>query len=194
LTNSQDICLRIKSPGVNFYRIANEDGLYADWKPFVPSDSLDSSIVPWTLSPGNGTKTISIQLQTNNMVGFPVTKTVIFQAISPVFNIQLFLDSELSISLPTKNGVPVTGKGNVYIKLTSEVPLKQLPSFDVVSGGKVISNQIMELLDDTVEIDSVVGVSEFKSSFIVLREDGLFNIDGPARIVPHGIDINGNKF
>lgn len=194
LTNSQDICLKIKAQGVSFYRIANEDGTYSTWRPFIPTDSLDTSIVPWTLSSGNGTKNISIQLQTNNMVGFPVTKTVIFQAISPIFNIQLFLDSDLSIPLPTKNGIPVATRGNVYVKMTVEVPLRQIPSFDVVSGGKVISNQTMEVLDDSVEFDSVVGVSEFKSSFMVLREDGLFNIDGPARIVPHGIDINGNKF
>jgi hypothetical protein len=186
LTNSQDICLRIKAQGVTFYRIANEDGVYSEWKSFIPNNSLDTSIVPWILSSGNGTKNLSIQLQTNNMIGFPETKTIILQTVTPAFNIQFFLDEALTLIMPVKNGIPVLSKGDAFIRILTGVPLKEIPTFDIISQGKIVSSQTMELLDSEETLDPLIGASEFKGSFVVLKEDGLFNIDGPARIVPHG--------
>jgi hypothetical protein len=205
-TDNQNVCLKIKSPGATYYRIANESGSFSDWTPFVQVGSLDTTIVPWVLSPGNGTKTITVQTQTDTAIGFPTTVSVIYHVQAPAFTLGLFSDVSLLTPLPDMNGIPIATAMDVYVALSTNVPLSDFPTFDVVSKGRAVRNQRMSLVSAATSGTSGssgasgvsgfpgIGASAFKGSFRVNKNDGLFYLDGPARIIPHGVDIYGNEF
>ena len=152
--STQQVCIQVTAPNATFFRIANESGAFTNWTPFQPSATLDTMTIPWTLSCGNGSKTVCVQVQDAANVGYASCQNVSLQATLPSFAISFFLDGSLTAPLPTFNGRPVAAAGDVYVKLTSSVPLVAPPTFDVVSGSReTISNQ------QTVPIGSFSGAS-----------------------------------
>lgn len=219
VTNVPEVCLKITSPGATFYRAANENGDFSQWTQFSPNVDLDTMVVPWTLSCGNGVKQVCVQIQDPTSVGFPVCQNVTLQSAPPTFKIEFFADKKLSIALPTFQGHPVTSEGDVFVKLTSSAPMIRPPTFDVVSKGThLIFNQQTEPFGSS----GVSGFSGTKGSFVgtdvaassgssgtafsafaasvfigrfhVHRDDGLFHVDGQARLIPHGTTLGGQSF
>ena len=206
-TNSPDISLVITAPGATFWRAANEDGVPSEWEPFRGDIDLDTMVVPWRLSCASGTKRVCVQVQDSQFVSYPTCKNVTLTAPPPTFTIELFSDSEMLNSLPLFNVWPAAKAGTVYVKLTSNQLLLENPTFDVVSRGlHIVSNQQTSPMADASEAVTVTSASggtttnysaghrTFKGDFDVYREDGLFHIDGLARLVPHGKDPCGNPF
>lgn len=220
-TNIPEISLRINSPGATFYRVSEDGGEFSEWMPFKPSLDLDTLIANWTLGPGIGRKRICVQVQDAITVGFPVCKDIILRSGLPEFKIGLFKDRTMSSPLSMFGRYPVAPQGDIYIKITSSVPLVAPPTFDVISRGiRIAFNQQTMVLaapgvsgfsgfsgsegpqDPRSAIVKVDGLSTFSAAagtdfvgrFTVHRDDGFFHIDGPARIIPHGKDIRGQSF
>lgn len=218
-TNVPEVCLRITSPGATFFRAANENGAYSKWENFKPSVTLDTMVVPWTLSCGNGKKSVCVQIQDANSVGFPICKDVVLQSPLPAFKIDFFKDDGLTIPLPIFGSTPVAPEGDVYVRLTSSSPLVSSPTFDVVSRGtRLIFNQATLPVNATSGASGFSGTGSFagnvvsgtdnlpgaefsafagnvfKGRFRVKRDDGFFYVDGLARLIPHGKDFRGRSF
>lgn len=222
-TNAPEVCLQITSPGATFFRVANEDGNWCGWKPvckedgwqpFKANDDLETMLVPWSLTCGNGKKKVCVQIQNQNMVSFPICREVILAMPAPAFTVEMFLDADMSFRLPTFNGMPVAKAGDVYVKITASEPMIRPPSFDVLHQGlyQTFNQKTMAIsgYSGTAGIGSFIGNdvrddlehsgfsassnTVFKSKFRVRCEDGTFYVDGLARIVPHGNDVCGNVF
>lgn len=222
--STQQVCLRVTAPNATFVRVANESGAFTNWTPFQPNADLDTMVIPWTLSCGNGSKTVCVQVQDAANVGYASCQNISLQATLPSFAISFFQDGTLATPLPTFNGRPVAAAGDVFVTLTSSVPLTAPPTFDIMSGSReTISNQ------QTVPLSSFVfsGASGFSGSsgasgasrasamsgasgfsgtsyaaantqfvgkFTVSKSDGFFHVDGLARLIPHGTATNGESF
>ncbi len=212
-TNIPQVGLQITSPGATFYRISNEGQPYSEWTTFKPTTGLDTSIIPWDLGSGSGKKKICIQVQDATTVGFPICKEIVLQASLPSFKVEFFKDKEFMIPLETFNNKPVSPSGDIYVRLTSSTPLIRPPTFDIISKGtRMIFNQETRLVSGfsgfsggigpAVIGDIVAGTTAFSAfggttfegRFTVHRDDGLYYLDGPARLIPHGKDIRGQVF
>lgn len=198
-TKVSDICLLVKAPGATFFRIANEDGVYGGWTTFVPSTNLDSMIIPWTLSCGNGVKQVCVQVQNSQSVSFPSCIQIDLSAPLPAFSVEFFSDEALTTPLASFNGKPVVPEGDVFIKITSCSALTVAPTFDVITRGQhLIKNQSTSPISASgasgFSGTSGVSANGYTARFHVFRDDGLFHRDGQARIVVHGRDSRGNSF
>jgi hypothetical protein len=207
-TNSPNVALQITAPGATFWRGANEDGQFSAWDAFRASIDLDTTIVPWQLSCKSGSKRLCIQVQDSQFVSYPICQTITLTAPPPTFTIELFSDAEMLDALPLFKNWPAAMAGAVHVRLTSSQLLLEPPTFDVVSRGlHIVRNQATEAIADASEAVTVTsatggtagtsyatGNRTFKGEFDVYREDGLFHIDGLARLVPHGKDACGNPF
>ena len=207
-SDTGDVCLKITAaPGTTYFRVANESGSFTNWTPFTPTASLDTMVIPWTLSSGNGNKTVCVQVQDATDVGFPVCVSLSLQALLPTFAIAFFLDGTLSATLPTFNGRPVAAAGDVFVTLTASTPLPSPPTFDIVSGSReTISNQQTVPLSQfsgtsgfsgssgTSGFSGASGATQFVGKFTVPKSDGFFHVDGLARLVPHGVTASGQEF
>lgn len=219
LTNAPEVCLFIRAPGATFWRGANEDGQFTDWYQFRPNYDLETMVVPWTLICTGGQKQVCVQVQDADMVGFPICRNVTLALQPPSFKVEFFEDEDLKSPLPTYKGTPVASSGDVFVKMTSEVPQILTPTFSVISRGQhLVFNQETEVLAvsgfsgaNSAGIGSFVGTTfnvpreddvspvarafsaaigrEFKSRFYVKRHDGLLHVDGLARLIPQGKDI-----
>lgn len=229
VTNVPNVCLNITSPGATFYRVQNDGGDFSSWTPFVAGNTLDSTQVPWVLGPGSGSKTVCVQVQDATTVGFPVCQTITLLSSPPTFQIEFFKDIGLTNPLPQLHDHPVATSGDIYVRLTSSVPLVKTPTFDVINKGTRIiigqptialsgasgfsgsasgfsgssgfsGNAIQPFIgQDATTSLGVTGFSAlagnvFIGRFQVFRDDGLFHIDGNARLIPHGKDARGQNF
>ena len=222
ITNTPNIGLSIDSPGATFVRVSQDGGSYSDWLPFKPGPTLDGMILPWKLIGGSGEKTICVQVQDATTIGFPVCKSVFLRGGLPVFKVDFFKDFNLTLPFDSFHGRPAIPDGDVFVKLTSSIPLVAPPTFDVIGRGtRLILNQSTLPIQSsgvsgfsgtsssgtssgTSGFSGVSGTSgilfsafvgsEFKARFHVFRDDAFYYVDGPARLIPHGKDINGNVF
>lgn len=218
-TNSPEIYLSINAPNATFWRASNEDGQYSAWQEFRPNFDLETMLVPWTLNCVSGKKQVCVQVQDAEMVGFPICHDIDLALQPPDFQVEFFEDKDLTIPLArTPLDRPAARRGDVYIKLSTEVPQILPPTFEVVSRGqRLILNQETEPLDagasDTVGIGSFVGgtvdISQednvspaalafsaaagrtFRGRFSLKCHDGLLNVDGPARVIVKPMDVCG---
>jgi hypothetical protein len=209
-TNVPEVCVSIKSPGATFYRISNEDSAFSDWIPFKPKAELDTIVIPWVLSCGNGRKQVCVQVQDAQFIGFPVCYEVSVQAPLPTFKIEFFSDPDLTKPLASYGNKPVAPEGDVYVKITSCAALVRPPTFDVVSRGiHMVRNQETVAMMGTSGFSSGIGSflgtntgsafsalagNTYKGRFHVFKDDGLFHKDGHARVIVHGKDARGNSF
>ena len=209
-TNVNQIGIQVTSPSATFVRISNDDGEYSDWMPFQPQNSLDTMVIPWELSAGSGIKKVCIQVQDATTVGFPICKDIVLQGSMTGFKIEFFRDQDLTTIFDSFNNMPAIPEGDVFVRLTSSAPLIQPPTFDVVNRGlRIISNQETTLVtgfSSAAGLGAVIADSSqsasfsafagtvFKARFHVHRDDGLYHLDGHARLIPHGKDIQGNVF
>lgn len=221
LTNSPEVCLMIRAPGATFWRAANEDGQFTDWQQFRPNLDLETTVVPWTLTCVGGQKRICVQVQDADMVGFPVCREVTLAIKPPQFRVEFFQDEDMTAPLPTFMGRPVAREGDVFVRMTADVPQLSEPTYDVINRGQhLIFNQETEVAEasgfsgassagigsfvgTTIDLDSAENASPvskafsaavgrvFKSRFNVKKDDGLLHLDGLARLVPTGQDICG---
>lgn len=195
VTTSPDIHVLIRAPGATFYRIANEDGQYSEWKPFSATVDLDTMIVPWTLTSTNGLKTVAVQVQDAQFIYFPVLKQIILSMPLPNFRIEFFHDEGLTSPLSAFHGKPVAPEGDVFVKATSDATLAAPPTFDIISRGiRLIRNQSMTAIESASDSGETTETNAYKGRFHVNRDDGLFHRDGQARIIVHGTDSRGNSF
>jgi hypothetical protein len=207
--NVPQTSLKIHAPGATFIRAANEDGQFSEWQAFTPNVDLDTMVVPWNLTCNNGQKQVCVQIQDQTSVSFPICNNVTLGVPVPSFTIELFRDEGMTVPLPTFQGRPVAAEGEIFVKLTTSEQIVSPPVFDVISRGlRIIANQETTPLDGSGAsgasgfsgLGSFVGAAEgsgtagrgfsgesgrvFIGKFNVRHEDGLFYIDGPARIVP----------
>lgn len=213
-TNIPQVGVQITSPGATFYRISENGMPFSAWQPFQPGTDLDTIVAQWVLSAGAGLKKLCVQVQDSTTVGFPVCKSVTLQSSLPQFRIGFYQDIGLTVPLNSFQNHPVAPEGNIYIKISSTVPLVEAPTFDVVSRGvrlvfnqqtasisgfSASINQLKTIVGNVVSQNGVSGFSaiagtDFIGRFHVDRDDGFFHIDGPARVIPHGTDIRGQSF
>ena len=135
LTNVPEVCLRINAPGATFWRARNEEGPFSGWEPFRPTYDLDTTIVPWKLSCGNGAKQVCIQIQDAAVVGFPVCQQVALAMSETNFQVRFFSDSGMTSELPTYKDWPITAGGDVFIRMEAPEPQVIPPTFDVITRG-----------------------------------------------------------
>jgi len=218
-TNVPDVCLRITAPGTMFWRAYNEDGILSPWQAFKPGPDLETMIVPWSLTCGNGLKTVCVQVQDEFNVSYPICDNVVLVAPESRFKIDFFKDEALTEPLPKYKSWPITTAGDVYIRITTDEPQVHPPTFDVITrGSHSVFNQEMIAVGESE--DKAIGVNEtdteagaiveqqgvtgfeadayrsFKGRFHVYRDDGVFHADGLSRVVVHGgnpCDANKNK-
>jgi hypothetical protein len=192
ITTDQTIGLSIYAPGATFYRLAGDDLVWSEWKPFVPAYDLDTMFVKYTLSNGNGLKNIYVQVQDALTIGFPVKVSIILQGRTPLFEIELFRDEALTDPVGSFKGHSVIAAGETFLKITPSVPLGESPFFEVISRG-------VHLTRNQQTVAGVVGSGMedpeyYIGRFVAKRHDGFYNVDGPARIIVHGKDKFGQTF
>jgi hypothetical protein len=187
IVGTPNVCLRITCQGATYFRAANETGPFTSWTAFQPNQDLNTMVVPWTLSPGNGQKQVCIQTQDPSIVGYAACQTLVLQALPASFKIAFFQDIGLTQPLPTFSGYSVATSGDMYVSLISSVPLAYSPTFDVVGqGANAAFGQ---------EAQPVNGSStNFVGRITIKQDDGIFNKDGLARIIPHGETASGEAF
>ena len=198
LTTTPEVCLKIRAPGATFWRAANAREPFSDWQAFRPNQDLDTMIVPWKLTCGNGTKEVCVQVQNQDSVGFPLCKTISLVSPQIDFDVQLYEDEELTVPLPFYQNRPAIKAGDVWLKITSPQPVLLPPVFDVVHQGyRIITNQKTEAISGfsgTAGIGSFIGqnfngtfssvsLQQFKGRFTIHKEDGYNYKDGLARVV-----------
>ena len=99
-TNTENVCLKIKASNATFWRAVNASGQYSDWASFKPSIDLDTTIVPWSLSCGNGTKEVCVQVQDQDVVAFPICQSIVLAKPPDSFKVELFSDEAMTKPLP----------------------------------------------------------------------------------------------
>jgi len=200
-TNTENVCLKIKGTNATFWRAVNENGQYSEWSTFKASVDLDTTIVPWTLSCGNGTKEVSIQIQDQDVVAFPISRTIVLAKPPDSYKVDLYSDKELTIPIPKCMDRQAARGGNVYVKITTPKKILALPTFDVIQRGLAsafnqetepveVVNGVYTSIDPRVTTSevkdgnlTVQGYQLFRGMFTVRRQDDLYNIDGLARII-----------
>lgn len=203
-TNTENVCLKIKASNATFWRAVNASGQYSDWASFKPSIDLDTTIVPWSLSCGNGTKEVCVQVQDQDVVAFPICQSIVLAKPPDSFKVELFSDEAMTQPLPDCAGRQAASEGKTYVKITTPIRTLTIPTFDVVQRGLAsVYNQEtepIEMNDDgtftvidpkkvasTVENGTltVVGYKTFRGMFTIKRQDELYHMDGLSRIIVH---------
>ena len=157
-------------------------GGWSPWQQFRPATDLDTTLVPVTLPPGNGKKRIYVQIQDSTTLSYPIWAEIVLQGSEARFRIELFKDEAMTASLPTFNGHPVASTGNIFVRLTSSEILPSAPTFDVVGRGEHLVRNRPTIAASG--FSGTAGSSIFSGRFEVERDDGVFNVDGPAKVVP----------
>jgi hypothetical protein len=194
LTNTEDVCLRINAPNATFWRASNEDGEQGEWNDFQATVDLDTTLVPWKLSCGNGAKQVCVQVQDQELVSFPVCKPVALVRPPDKYEVQLFSDIDMTELLPSFGPYQVAKEGEVYVKLVAPEKMPVPPGFNVIHKGLAgVFNQDTQAVEIASEDPSSTGVLEegsdvFKGRFLVGKEDCLYHRDGLARLTINSRD------
>jgi len=207
-TNTENVCLKIRATNATFWRAANADGQYSEWSPFKPNVDLETTVVPWTLSCGNGMKEVCVQVQDQDTVAFPICHTIVLAKPPDNYKVELFSDEEMLNPLPECGEYPAATEGKVYVKITAPNKILSLPKFDVIQRGLAsVYNQEAEPIQvnedgsytviDPKQVSSEVvdgeltldGFQTFRGMFTVNREDEIYYKDGLARVVVRSSEI-----
>lgn len=196
VTNTEDVCLRVDAPNATFWRASNEQGGYGDWAQFNPNVDSSVMVTPWTLSCGNGAKQVNVQVQDQDLVSFPITKTVSLIKPPEKYKVEMFSDADMTESLPRFGPYYAAKAGDVYVRITTPTLLAEPPAFDVIQKGSLgIFNQQTQVQAsqevvgfnadqvDTGEASLIMGSDVFVGRFEVSQEDGLYHRDGLARVI-----------
>ena len=198
ITTTPEVCLKIRAPGATFWRAANATQPFSDWTAFKPNVDLETMVVPWKLTCGNGVKEVCVQVQNQDSVGFPLCQTVSLVSPPLDFDIQFYSDENLTASLPYFEDRPAIKAGDTWIKITSPQPVLLPPTFDVVHQGyRIITNQKTEAISGfsgVAGIGSFIGqnyngtfssvsLQQFKGKFTIHKDDGYNYKDGLARVI-----------
>lgn len=195
VSTSASIILKVTAPGATFVRYSarassplasdGEDG-WSTWIPFVHGADLDSMNLSYSLPPGNGTKRVYVQVQDAATLGHPIWQDIILQKPIIKYRIELFKDEALSVPMPLYNGHAVASLGETFVRFTFSEPLASTPTFDVVGRGL----RLIRIKPTVVqEATGVQANSVFFGRFQIRRDDGVFNVDGPAKIIPYYQEI-----
>jgi len=168
-------------------RAKNEDQLtWSAWSPFNPELGHYQMQFPWTLTSGNGIKTVSFQFAT--YTGLTSTITVNLVADYEEFNytIDFYSAVDFSAELPKYNNLPIANFSSdtptVYFKISperkyleefSEHPNHGAPEFSVITQGGDIVNST------TTWVKEESGNEYFLGSFQVQSPH-----DGLAMVIP----------
>ena len=201
-TNVSDVCLKIKGTNATFWRALNASGQYSEWATFKPTVDLDTTMVPWDLGCGNGTKEVCVQIQDQDVVAFPICHSIVLARPPEAYKVELFSDDAMQNPLPACKNYQAATEGNVFVKITSPQKILTLPVFDVVQRGLAsVYNQEAEpismnpdgtytIIDPKAVASTVTegnlvveGYDTFRGMFTVKRQDELYHIDGLSRII-----------
>ena len=186
-TASRDAFLRITAPGAAFYRCASQSlsategdgkGGWPAWQQFSPTVELDTMIIPFKLAIGNGKKDVFVQVMTASVLGFVMSNWVVLQEAVPRIKVAFYKDQGMTVPLPTFGDHSVASLGETFVLLTSSVPLKATPTFDVIGRG-------LRQFRNRPTVASGTAGTMFLGRFGVGRDDGVFSIDGPAKVVTY---------
>lgn len=141
-------------------RFTTEQENIAD-KPFYPFNVFEDNgqgtvTVPVLLSAGNGDKIVFFQSTGPEGASNIIFARLILDAGEPTFNIRLYKDSDLTVPLDNYLGRQVTGTGTIYVEITSDRPLQNAPTFDVLQMGaedytNVTTEPVVESIIDLAE-------------------------------------------
>ncbi len=200
-TDNTTVNLIIDAPGATFYRVANEDGIFSDWIPVAANFDLNTTITSWTLTCSIGTKKVCVQIQDEKSVSLPKCTNIDLITINPTFTIDFFYDSGFLNPLPMFQEWPATSFGEVFIKITSSMPLVQSPTFDVIGRGlysifnqnttKIFTIDTQNTNGTTASILPTDATNTFLGRFTIKKQDGIYNVDGLSRVIVHGINDCG---
>lgn len=164
---------------------------------------------------GNGRCSVFTQTITPYGISAILELPFILSLPAPKFFIKMYSDEEKTKELPKPTGTSLAKAGTIYITIQTDRLLRNSPIFDVFQSGFLdITNRttspidvslddlksfgLLEGFDDaidkTISIDQLTSVptNMFGGYFEVNKQDGFRNIDGPARIEIHAVDLVGN--
>jgi hypothetical protein len=191
LTNTEDVCLRIDAPNATFWRAANEDGEQGEWLDFKPTEDLNTTVVPWKLTCGNGAKEVCVQVQDQELVSFPLCRQVSLVRPPDKYEVEMFSDPDMTVPLPSCGPYQAAREGDVYVKLVAPRKIPEAPLFDVVHKGLAgIFNQQVQPVEQAAASgfssaagELEVGSEVFRGRFRVSKDDTLYHRDGLARLI-----------
>jgi hypothetical protein len=184
-TETEDVFLRINAPTALFWRATNSDESYMPWEPFSPFSDLETMIVPWRLSCGNGLKEVCVQVQDDDLVSFPTCRQVTLIKPPEKFEIELFSDIDMTQALPEFGNFQVAKSGEVYVKLIAPKGVITSPEFEVIQKGTrgTFNQEFQRIVLEEGDPELALGKEVFKGRFSVFKDDGIFNRDGLARVI-----------
>jgi len=187
-----DIRLQIwATPEVVAIRIKNENNkTFGNWCPTSPELSDYLFEKDWSLSKNAGIKEICLQAMTYSGITTQFCLSIIADYPQTIFELNLYSDDAYTIVLPLHDGLFVASTKfdvnslsakdteTIYIEIVPNIIINETSiNYDVIQQG---SNDLLNR-DAIIATDSL-GRTVFRGSFIINREDKVFNIDGLAKI------------
>ncbi len=187
-----DIRLQIwATPEVVAIRIKNENvGTFGKWCPTSPELSDYLFEKEWSLSKNAGIKEVCVQAMTYSGITTQFCLPVIADYPQTIFELNLYSDDSYTIPLPLHDGLFVASTKfdtsllsaketeTVFVEIVPNITISETSiNYDVIQQG---SNDLLNRGATTAT--DTLGRTVFRGSFLINREDKVFNIDGLTRI------------